>query len=127
MTKNTMYKQIGNGLFVLSGKYVDLYNQIQAKTKSFVKDIFDGEELLTPSILSPENTTRSNYTNSFSNQAQMIHRHLDGSDIGMNSPTVCYHMYSYYADDFVDGNNLSSSTIKITDGRLKFGQTKPCC
>ena len=43
MTKNTMYKQIGNGLFVLSGKYVDLYNQIQAKTKSFVKDINEGK------------------------------------------------------------------------------------
>ena len=121
MTKNTMYKQIGNGLFVLSDRYVDLYYQIQEKTKSFIKDVFDGTELLTPSILSPENTTRSNYTNSFSNQAQMIHRHLDGSDIGMNSPTVCYHMYSYYADDFVDGNKthiLTGKCSRFEEGEL---------
>lgn len=26
--------------------------------------------------------------------------------------------------DFVDDNNLSSSTIKISDGKLKFSQTK---
>jgi len=26
--------------------------------------------------------------------------------------------------DFVESNNLSSSTIKITDGKLKFAQTK---
>ena len=116
-----MYKQIGNGLFVLSDRYVDLYYQIQEKTKSFIKDVFDGTELLTPSILSPENTTRSNYTNSFSNQAQMIHRHLDGSDIGMNSPTVCYHMYSYYADDFVDGNKthiLTGKCSRFEEGEL---------
>ena len=34
-----MYKQIGNGLFVLSDRYVDLYYQIQEKTKSFIKDV----------------------------------------------------------------------------------------
>ena len=68
MIRNTMYRQVGNGLFVLGGEYVDLYYQIQEKTKSFIKDVFDGEELLTPTILSPENTIRSNYTKSFSNQ-----------------------------------------------------------
>jgi hypothetical protein len=121
MIRNTMYRQVGNGLFVLGGEYVDLYYQIQEKTKSFIKDVFDGEELLTPTILSPENTIRSNYTKSFSNQTQMVHRHLDGSEIGMNSPTVCYHMYAYYEDDFVDGNKthiLTGKCNRFEEGEL---------
>jgi hypothetical protein len=107
-----MIKQVGNGLFVLGGKYIDLYNEIQIKTKKFVEEIFDGEELWTPSILSPDNAERSNYLDSFSNQAQMIHRHLDGSDIGMNSPTVCYNLYALYANDVVDGNKTYVMTGK---------------
>ena len=107
-----MIKQVGNGLFVLGGKYVALYNEIQIKTKKFVEEIFDGEELWTPSILSPDNAERSNYLDSFSNQAQMIHRHLDGSDIGMNSPTVCYNLYALYANDVVDGNKTYVMTGK---------------
>jgi len=107
-----MYKRVGNGLFVLGGKYIDLYNEIQIKTKKFVEEIFDGEELWTPSILSLDNTEKSNYLDSFSNQAQMIHRHLDGSDIGMNSPTVCYNLYALYADDVVDGNKTYVMTGK---------------
>ena len=70
-----MIKQVGNGLFVLGGKYIELYNQIQDKTKSLIKEQFDSEELWTPSILSPENMHNSNYLGSFANQAQIVHRH----------------------------------------------------
>ena len=57
--------------------------------------------------------TIAGYTKSFSNQTQMVHRHLDGSEIGMNSPTVCYHMYAYYEDDFLQEEIEKKSKSKM--------------
>jgi hypothetical protein len=109
-----MIKQVGNGLFVLGGKYVELHNQIQNETKQFIKTYFNGEEIISPSILSVENTKKCNYLDSFPNQAQMVSRHLDGLELGMNSPTVCYHLYSSYANGVVDGNKTYVMTGKCS-------------
>ena len=111
-----MIKQVGNGLFVLGGKYIELYNQIQDKTKSLIKEQFDSEELWTPSILSPENMHNSNYLGSFANQAQIVHRHHtvenNEEELGMNSPTVCYHLYASYKDSVIEGNKTYIMTGK---------------
>ena len=120
-----MYKQVGNGLFVLSGKFVELYNKIQAETKSSMKELFNSEEIVTPSLLSVETMHNSNYLGSFANQAQLVHRHHtvenNGAEIGMNSPTVCYHLYAAYKDSIVEGNKtyvMTGKASRFEEGEL---------
>tara|TARA_R110002020_G_scaffold233849_3_gene445719 strand:- start:89 stop:1495 length:1407 start_codon:yes stop_codon:yes gene_type:complete len=91
-----MNTQVGDGLFVLRGKIVQYLDELERLTYR-MGEMFDSERIWTPSHLSVDNTKKTGYTDSFSNQASLIHS-VDGHELGMCSPTVCYHCYSMLSD-----------------------------
>jgi hypothetical protein len=107
-----MNTQVGDGLFVLRGKIVQYLDKLERLTYR-MGEMFDSERIWTPSHLSVDNTKKTGYTDSFSNQASLIHS-IDGHELGMCSPTVCYHCYSMLSDTHHTENKSYMMTGKCT-------------
>ena len=88
--------KVGQGLFVLKSVLAELFIALNEKFSVIAKKT-GVAEIIVPAMLSPENYTRSQYLDSFSNQALMVlpasEKKVDNLH-GMNSPTVCYHYFS---------------------------------
>jgi hypothetical protein len=107
-----MYKQVGNGLFVLSGKIVDYLDRLEKVTYK-MGELFNSERIWTPSHLSVENSNTTGYKKSFPNQASLIYS-MEGHEKGLCSPTVCYHCYSMLRDTHHPENKSYMMTGKCT-------------
>ncbi len=114
--------QVGNGLFVLKGILINIFNRIESIICEITESI-GAEHALVPSILSWENTQKSNYLDSFKKQALLI-TSIDKSSgncgtlhsefEGIASPTVCYHCFSALKDKIVDCNYAVTAISKCT-------------
>ncbi|GAH49055.1 unnamed protein product, partial [marine sediment metagenome] len=123
LIKNGLVVQVGNGLFVIGGVLVNILNKIEELICEIAKNV-DAEPVFVPSILSWENTKKSQYLNSFKNQALMIQPFGGNTKQekdypysiyeGMNSPTVCYHYFSSLSHKTVDKNYSITALGKCT-------------
>ncbi|MCK4553671.1 hypothetical protein KAU19_01770 [Candidatus Parcubacteria bacterium] len=112
LSENNLAIQVGNGLFVLKGVLADILDKVDKLICNIAKEV-GAESVFVPSILSWENTKRSEYLNSFKNQALMIEPYKDNTQKekcphaeykGMCSPTVCYHYFSALKNKSIDKN-----------------------
>lgn len=123
LKKNDLIVQVGNGLFVLKGKLVELYNRIEALILQIASKV-NAEEVIVPCILSWENTEKSNYLKSFENQALSIvsleearkNNNFVNNYIGLACPTVCYHYFSSLKNNSVDENYAITAFARCTRG-----------
>tara|TARA_B100002051_G_C16731777_1_gene638726 strand:- start:435 stop:1325 length:891 start_codon:yes stop_codon:yes gene_type:complete len=115
--------KVGNGLFVLKGQLVQIIN----KFDNIFCDIahsYLAEHLIVPSNLSWPNTIKSEYLNSFKNQAVALKKYMDESNNeyhGVASPTVCYHCFSYLSNQTINKNSVFtalSSCTRNENGKL---------
>jgi seryl-tRNA synthetase len=112
--------QVGNGLFVLKGVLLDILNKIETIICE-IAECVNAEHVFVPTILSYDNAIKSNYLDSFSEQALMI-TPLKRNDKsignfhteyeGMVSPTVCYHCFSSLKNKIVRHNHAMTAISK---------------
>ncbi|MFH1979290.1 MAG: hypothetical protein ABII97_02830 [Patescibacteria group bacterium] len=105
--------QVGNGLFVTKGFLVEILNKIENLICEIAKKV-GAEFVSVPCLLSMGNVKKSNYLDSFKNQALMIHSFENEKCEGMCSPTVCYHYFGSLADKQMKKNHAVSALGKCT-------------
>jgi len=121
--ENELVVQVGNGLFVLKGILVDLYNKIEQLIIGIANRV-KAKEVIVPYILSWENATKSNYLNSFENQALSIvslekikkNENKVLEYVGLACPTVCYHYFSSLKNKRVSENFAITAFARCTRG-----------
>lgn len=120
LLNNNLISQVGNGLFVLKGELVKLFEIIENLILDIAEDV-DAERAIVPSILSKNNTVSSEYLNSFANQALLIapinstdFDSLHNGFVGMNSPTVCYHCLSSLRNCSINNNKAMTAISKCS-------------
>ncbi|MHA1723531.1 MAG: aminoacyl--tRNA ligase-related protein [Promethearchaeota archaeon] len=121
LIKNDLLVQVGNGLFVLKGVLVELYNKIEQLIVKIANRV-NAKEVIVPCILSWENANKSNYLNSFENQALPIVslEEVKNNDNkvpnyhGLACPTVCYHYFSSLKDGSINENYAITAFARCT-------------
>ena len=121
LIKNDLAIQIGNGLFVLKGILVNILDKIDIECGKIAKKV-DTKEVFVPSVLSYENAKRSEYLNSFKNQALMLSTiDSDKEFQGLACPTVCYHYSSSLKNKKIKDNLGITAVSRCTrkeEGKL---------
>lgn len=122
--ENGLAIQIGNGLFVLKGILVDILKIIESLICKIAKEV-GAEPVFVPSILSWDNLQKTQYLNSFKNQAIMmttyenvkqVQSSQDPVFLGIACPTVCYHYFSSLNNKSVDHNYAITAITRCTRG-----------
>jgi threonyl-tRNA synthetase len=112
--------QVGNGLFVLKGKLVDILDKVDILMHMIAKNV-KAEEAFVPSVLSWDNAQRSEYLNSFKHQALVVKNLEDSKTEGLACPTVCYHYSGSLKDKVVDRDFCVTAVSRCTrkeEGKL---------
>ncbi len=128
LVENELIVQTGNGLFVIKGILVDILNKIDNLICDIARKV-DAEAVYVPYLMDWDNTQRTNYLKSFSNQAMMIkpyekerktlspHEEYEG----MVSPATCYHYTCTLKNKTIRENHavtLNSRCTRIEKGDL---------
>ena len=109
---------VGIGLFVFNGILAQILEKIDHVFKKIAEKV-DAKAISVPSLLSWENTQKSQYLNSFRNQAISLYTlHENTAEpspnecIGLSSPTVCYHYFSSLQNSTITNNHLITAISK---------------
>ncbi len=109
---------VGIGLFVFTGILAQILEKIENIIKQIAKKV-DAEPICVPSLLSWENTQKSQYLNSFRNQAISLYTLPETTAepslndcIGLASPTVCYHYFSSLQNSTIKKNHVITAISK---------------
>jgi hypothetical protein len=95
----------GPGLFVFKGPLVQILDVINQEVLK-ITDSLNAERCEVPTLISWDNTQRSEYLKSFSNISMMMQAHQDGHGHfkGMACPSICYHYFSAMHNRTVSSN-----------------------
>ncbi len=129
LVESNLATQVGDGLFVLSGSLTKILDKIEGAIMEIAKKV-GAEPVWVPYILSLQNTKKSQYIKSFSDQALMIRPYQHNASgnlpqkkwMGMASPTVCYHYMSSLTGKNLKGNR--TATARASCARKEKGKLR---
>lgn len=117
--------KVGNGIFVFEGVLVEIMNKIESMICE-IANLVGADHIYVPSNLSMDNAKRSEYLDSFRDQALALRSfqeklsnkrsRIERVDKyhGISSPTVCHHYFSSLRNKVIRPNYTVTSISKCT-------------
>lgn len=87
---------------IYEGEIVEVINKLISLTQKFSEEHFNSIPLWTPSILSKEHYSKTQYEESFSDKGNGIYN--KGELVAHHCPTGCYNVYAKYDNSILSGN-----------------------